>query len=464
MFGNLLGSRGNPLGEEETWHVGGRYGLRPGCELHLRVGPTPEAASFPAHTQSVLLLQINSTRNAWTSSDTGDPEEELVGLVVPGPSAPTGWVTLESPMGPGPLIRRRLGGSWEVRARYFVQHLSTLRIGAELSSDRICHLEPGEEVLSLQLRGSRADTGARLRMMVSTETKLIGWLSPETANGDRLLYPVNLLSPAVVELCKPGKRRWRSWALSAPVPRYFSFSLGRAMPWTVGGQYRVLERVALLQGSEPGSSEACKLAPGTLVTIEELHIVRCPCLSWRPVAFVLVDEGRHRCRRGWLRCAGNDGRDLIDTRNQQEVDEILEKLGRQGACAVTSGHPLQNVEVAARTAEFARVAAGTPGYSYGWPVFDDNGQLLQAESVLSSPISSTDSNFARLVRPEPASAHAPPDIDLPEPASAHAPLDIELPAEAVPGTLPPSIVLRAGASGDPCEGTIIATGRNLIHL
>jgi len=75
-----------------------------------------------------------------------------VGLVVPTLSVagmtgpPPGWVVLDGPLMPG-----KLEDSWELNARYCVQSAATLREERALTSEWVDELEPGDEVITLEL-------------------------------------------------------------------------------------------------------------------------------------------------------------------------------------------------------------------------------------------------------------------------------------------------------------------------
>mmetsp|Transcript_78735 Transcript_78735/g.230994 ORF Transcript_78735/g.230994 Transcript_78735/m.230994 type:complete len:453 (-) Transcript_78735:217-1575(-) len=420
MLSALRGQLATQELQEDAWHVGGRYRLRHGRCAQLRAGPELEAPILRMTFQPVLLLQTSSVVDPSSRPDEAGAEL-LVGLVASGWLRWSGWITLEDPSGPGPLVRQRLNSSWEAPARYLVQHLCTIRLSPELSSNRVCEVLPGEEVLSLRVCASGNDSSARLRMMVSTEANLIGWISPETVYGDKLLYPLNLLGPELARL-RQRKGTGRAWmCLGSSVPASLrprrSFHVDAELPWIVGGQYRVLENVGLMVMAELSSPEAFKIAAGTLVTVCDMHHVQRLDDTWCPVASVTVDEGPARGCQGWLPCTARKGHDRLDTRNQKEFAEILEKLGRQGTVAVITGHPVAGSGEEENTDGAAGVVNGMPRYSVGWPVFDSNGELQQAEpstpggTVGSGPVSPEQSRQA--ISPTAAQATLEPELPVP---------------------------------------------------
>lgn len=391
--------------EEGEWQVGGRYGLRR-CARHvlLREGPAPQdSVTCEMGTgETVLLLQISGTPG-WG---------RVAGLVVPAYPNTPGWITLEDPPRPSVVVRRRLKGSWEMRARYVVRHPATVRTNPELLSEQLCEVEPGEEVLALQLAlcGTAPHRDARLRMQVSTQAKIIGWLSPETVRGDQLLYPVNLLGPEVVRLHRHSlsARRARvnaggtsdegQWALLEEITggaagARQSFQVGAEAPWIVGGRYRVLEHLPLREQPALSSAEIGRVAAGALVTVEEICHMECQQLRRCPCAFVRIEEGREAGCRGWLRCSARDGHDLVDTRNQNECDEILEKLSRHGTSALVTGRPSSREHGAGGGAAGGanpgapgavdEVVLGVPNYAVGRPVRGDEAywELAQVQAI-----------------------------------------------------------------------------------
>lgn len=332
---------------DPVWQVGGRYLAGSGSAAVWDNSELKGAATGSLNAQEpVLLMQVRCPQ---------DSPSAMVGFIVQSQSQVRGWVPLDEsiPGSDGPtLVRRHLEGSWEMKARYCVQSAAILREGKLLNTPEVGELVPGEEVLTLALGFNDGDDGCqpRLRMQVSTDKGLIGWLSPETASGDKLLYPVNLLSPKVVELhharspsrnCGVGWLMFKSDSLrsigstickdpateSCPLvgPRT-SFRPGAALPWTAGSQYRVLDRLVLRIQPDVLSQEVGKIPAGSLVSVDKLEMVQCPKAGECPVALVHVDTGRLQGKRGWVRCAGIDGLDLLDTRDQLQFGKVMSRI------------------------------------------------------------------------------------------------------------------------------------------
>eukprot|EP00913_Durusdinium_trenchii_P032573 g30494.t2 len=268
--------------------------------------------TLKAKKDIILLVQI--------SEQTGCRR----GYVIPQPAEihEAGWISLEDTrrgksMQP-PLLRLELPGSWDLKARYCVQNPATLRAGPALDSDWIGELNAGCEELSLEFKrfcflffgvllldfgvtsgGSSGQIGkARLRALVFAGDK-IGWMSPETGSGDHLLKPVNLLSRKVVDMHKQTLRSSGSGVRK-------SYQQGGNNPWEAGATYRMLEKTPLRSGSDLKSSEVGKAG----------------C----PVANIVVQEGPEKGKSGWVRCTAKDGHDVMDTRDHNEYDKIIQKM------------------------------------------------------------------------------------------------------------------------------------------
>jgi len=264
-----------------------------------------------------------------------------VGLVVPTLSAvgaagpPPGWVVLDGPLMPG-----KLEDSWELNARYCVQSAATLRQERALGSEWVDELEPGDEVITLEL-GFNHDEGEpqrpRLRMRVSSSKGTVGWMSPETASGYKLLCPVNLLSPKVVDVHRKSVTGSRSSLMlgdgNAPPPatlgRRSSYRQGGQVPWEVNAQYRVLERTSVRERLQSASRELFKISAGCVVSVGEVQLADCGQFGLCPCAFVTVIDGSDAGRQGWIRCMGKDGRDQVDTRDQLEAEKVRARLEEQ---------------------------------------------------------------------------------------------------------------------------------------
>lgn len=272
--------------------------------------------TLKAKKDIILLVQI--------SEQTGCRR----GYVIPQPAEihEAGWISLEDvqrgkSMQP-PLLRLELPGSWDLKARYCVQNPATLRAGPALDSDWIGELNAGCEVLLLDFGvtsgGSSGQIGkARLRALVFAGDK-IGWMSPETGSGDHLLKPVNLLSRKVVDMHKQTLRSSGSGVRK-------SYQQGGNNPWEAGATYRMLEKTPLQSGSDLKSSEVGKVSAGRLVAVQESNNVEIQG-GWCPVANIVVQEGPEKGKSGWVRCTAKDGHDVMDTRDHNEYDKIIQKM------------------------------------------------------------------------------------------------------------------------------------------
>lgn len=342
--------------EEGDWKVGGRYKVQLSAPIFTTADLVEQSGTLRPK-DSVLLLALET--KACTE----------VGLVVPQgirreQGLKPGWIVLQGMNSEkSSLFRKRMEGSWEMKARYRVNNPATVRQDANLFSDELGEVEPGQEVvvLDMSLDKGTDDGEARLRAMISVvDTSLIGWISPETTAGDRLLDPVNLLGMEVVTMHRkslsgatgstPPRASVRgsvrgsirgsingaltpanTEVLDAPEPAGMggprrSCIPGTTVPWEVGGKYRVLEKLAVREKPELTSRELGKVSPGALATITDIHNAECAHLGWCPCAFITIEEGPEEGTKGWVRCAAKDGHDLIDTRDQLESEKILQRL------------------------------------------------------------------------------------------------------------------------------------------
>jgi len=266
-----------------------------------------------------------------------DEHGRWFGLVVPQPAQERspGWISLqESPdkQPKLPLQLKPLQGSWEMRAKYAVQYPCTVRSGQEVESQWVAELDNGDEALILELGVSaptKAEPKARLRALISCND-VVGWLSPETTAGDRLLIPVDLLSRKVVELHTESLRNKERLDPTKPAPKK-SYQAGGDTSWKVGGIYRILEKVPARKAADLVSAEVFKVAAGALVVLTDLHNEECQSLGWCPVACITVEEGPAKGKQGWVRCVAKDGHDLMDTRDHKEYDKVLDKLRRSSS-------------------------------------------------------------------------------------------------------------------------------------
>jgi hypothetical protein len=123
------------------------------------------------------------------------------------------------------------------------------------------------------------------------------------------LDPTNLLGPDVVKLRKQvGQQK------SSPDS------------WQVNCQYRVLEKQLLRKEAAVKRKGLGEVQAGTLITVKQRSEIDSPALGKCPCVMVTVDEGSLQNRQGWLRCAAEDGHDLIDIRDQLGYDKAMEQL------------------------------------------------------------------------------------------------------------------------------------------
>jgi len=274
------------------------------------------------------------------SCERARPSGVPVGLVVPtltvtgAPVPPPGWMVLDGPLMPG-----KLEDSWELNARYCVQSAATIRQERALTSEWVDELEPGDEVITLELGFNREEGEAqrpRLRMKVSSNKGSVGWMSPETASGYKLLCPVNLLSSKVVEVHRKSLVGGRPSLLGdcnsptgggaiSPGQRC-SFRQDGKVPWEVNAQYRILERTSVRERLQATSRELFKLPAGCVVSVGEVQVAECGQFGLCPCALVTVADGPEAGRQGWIRCMGKDGRDQVDTRDQLEAEKVRARL------------------------------------------------------------------------------------------------------------------------------------------
>eukprot|EP00928_Gymnodinium_smaydae_P028270 TRINITY_DN21602_c0_g1_i1.p1 TRINITY_DN21602_c0_g1~~TRINITY_DN21602_c0_g1_i1.p1 ORF type:complete len:349 (+),score=50.33 TRINITY_DN21602_c0_g1_i1:218-1264(+) len=310
---------GGDRANEDVWHIGGRYHVVKGG-AHL--WDLPDLQGMPAralgsHTPVLLLAMRKNERG------------ETAGFITPSQvQEAQGWTLLESQKRPRCLVRQRLVESWAAPARYVVQSQCTLRAGVPLESDFLQDLGVDREVIVLELaailpgeKQVATTVRGRLRMHVSlVGSDTVGWLTPETKAGHKLLSPVNLLGPEVVS--------WYKRPPTCPQDR---------VPQDVGGEYRVLQvtdtrALPFLHSPVLGSIHAA-----SLVTISSIETVPCDVLTMCPVALVVVSgvddahddaaaEQWRLGRTGWVRLVAEDGTCTLDLRNQREPEAILKRI------------------------------------------------------------------------------------------------------------------------------------------
>ncbi|CAE7225190.1 unnamed protein product [Symbiodinium natans] len=305
-----------------SYQVGGRYKVARPLEVWSNESlDGTRLESLVPKKDTVLVIQLS--------------REGSRALVIPQPAEhhAAGFISLEdaqrgSRVQPA-LDSFALPGSWDLRARYTVRNPATLREGPEIGSGWVGELKVGAEVLLLDfgvIAGTSGKDKARLRALISADDK-IGWMSPETGDGDQLLEPVNLLSRKVVELHRQSLRQSATGLKK-------SYHQGGNCPWEVGATYRMLEKAVVRLGPELKSQEVFKASSGCLVLVKDINNVEVAG-GWCPVAFVNVEEGPERGRTGWVRCTAKDGHDVMDTRDHKEYDKVIRKM-RESAGEVPS--------------------------------------------------------------------------------------------------------------------------------
>lgn len=306
------------FGSCQPWKIGCRYEVVHDCDLFAHPLPDSEAVWNLKPQDQVLLLALSQDR---TSAG-------AMGFVQPSVThshAYPGWISLDG----GDIFPNPLENSWEMKARYSVIHPCTIRAEKSLNSPILCEMQGGEEVLVLEL-GIATDvvnpdassthiipTQPRLRACVAVmDGDTIGWLSPEPMANIRLLEPVNLLGPKVVEL---HRKIAQSNASSLPDSRKNT----RVAAWREGCQYRILQSQQLRSEARLLSNRLTDLPAGTIVEVLATSIVQCPVAGACPCVFVYVREGPSAGWEGWLRCIAMEGHDVIDTRDQLAFDKIM---------------------------------------------------------------------------------------------------------------------------------------------
>ena len=319
---------------QDPYIVGKRYKVARPLELWSGENLDGTRHNILQPNKDVVLLVGLFHQSEWASpTDRSGPDVSYRmrgftrGLVIPQPAEGqhAGWISLEdiqvgnSTTTPA-LSKVEVPGSWELRARYSVQHPTTLRAGVGLDSEWLGDLMAGDEVLLLDLGVTAASTSSsqdRLRALVLAEDKL-GWISPETGTGEHLLREVNLLSHKVVDIhqqalrhCGDGLRK--------------SYQPGYPPPWKVGATYRVLEAAMVKSNSDLHSANVAQVSAGSLVLVQEIKDIIIEW-GWCPVAYISVQEGPEKGISGWVRCSAKDGHDIMDTRDHNEYEMVLKKL------------------------------------------------------------------------------------------------------------------------------------------
>jgi len=302
---------------DAEWLVGGRYDILSTVQVWENPSLSGEIVATLKPKDIMLLVAIKSSQSP------------TCGLVIPPTPGQPGWVEL--PASSNEINKRRRKDSWEMKARYAVNHPTTLRTGPSLASAYAGELEPDMEVLVLDLSFHNSGDGTQVRLraqvqVCSDKNPMIGWVSPETSHGDRLLQPVNLLGPEVVEMHRQSimaEKGEVAGSVRCSIRPGFS-----DVPWEVGGRYRVLETLTLHRDADLKGAQLGKVSAASLVSIREVRKAPCRALEQCPCAFVTVDAGPETGGQGWIRLSAEDGHDIVDTRDQLEYEKVIKRLSQ----------------------------------------------------------------------------------------------------------------------------------------
>lgn len=337
-FVQILTGRTPKRPEDGEWKVGCRYEAIQKTYLFDSQKMTGEAVCELKPKDIILLLrhQICSGSVTGFVMTTGDPGQRRY----------AGWMPLNA------CRQSSLKGSWELKGRYRVKHPSTLRTEADISSNWVAEVETNSEVIVIEI-GVHIDpkdsSACRLRLKVavcSTDFsdgagRVLGWLSAETLSGNQLLYPVNMLSMDAIALHQSmTKSRQPSDGAVRRLSKSLALGSGAvtkddalaSLPWKVGGHYRVLEKLALRASAALNSTKCGQLPIGAVVAVTEMYMMECPYAGWCPCALVSSSTTGTKSdvkeRRGWIRCAGKDGRNHIDERDQLEFEKVIRSISK----------------------------------------------------------------------------------------------------------------------------------------
>lgn len=308
----------------QDWQIGGKYKVLQSTTLWTLPKILSNRVCDLFSQDLVSVIQIE------TVSDGASRSSRWALVVPPQRELGAGWMLLDGALGKAPLAKRRSAGSWDVPGRYHARHYALLRASPSLSSKEIAEIKPGEEVLvvKLGLNPSEEHEPVRVRAQVKTERGDIGWLSLENSSGTALLDATNLLSTHAVDVHARSLHAelHGTWTPATPsIRRSWKTSIGD-FPWEVGGVYRVLEEIPLEENAGVTRRNKRCLLASTLVEVQDLTSHPCDDLGSCPFAKVIVQEGEHEGKEGWLRCADKDGRDLIDIRDQHEHYRVLNEI------------------------------------------------------------------------------------------------------------------------------------------
>lgn len=306
------------------WQTGGKYKVLQPTTLWTLPRAKSEKISdlFPEDLVSVIQVETVG----------GGPRGALrwVLVVPPQRELGAGWLLLDDASGTDPLDRQRSAGSWDVPGRYYARHSAVLRTSPSLISKEISEIKPGDEVLVVKLgvNPKEEPDPVRLRAQVKTQRGEVGWLSLENSSGTALLDTINLLSKDVVDVHKRSlhAEMTATWTPNTPSIRRSLINGTGSIPWHAGGVYRILEDIPLLERPEAAGRGKQVLPGGTLVGVEEVGDRPCDDLGHCPFVRVTVQDGCLAGKKGWLRCAANDGHDLVDIRDQHEHHRVLDEI------------------------------------------------------------------------------------------------------------------------------------------
>lgn len=427
---------------DKTWDVGGRYQVARGPVPIVRAPGDSSFIGSLSCEDTVLLLGVRRH----------PPSGPWYGLVFLPGSDDTGWIPLEGLPDVGTVTKVKLSESWTVGGRYLVFSEATVREDREVSSKKIHALRAGEEVLALELATTIDEEAcrARLRLRISTDRGVIGWISPISMRGQLLLQQVNMLSAMVCEnrLALPQSRTiastlFRGIGGGGPgnSPR-LSPRVG-TLPWAPGCQYRVIEATKMREGPSLKSKEKCRVPVGVLVTV---HAVDISQVGQCPVVHVTLKvAGPDDGRVGWVRCINQEGCDVLDVRDQLQFAKVMHKLEAQRLVAERV-----KKETEAETARAAEAAAAVPPAAPQSTAPKSSEQ--RAEAALTAP--------AAVLAPAavPTAAATPAEAAKPTPTAGSAPGAVSAAPAAAPGPAVPSTTPAAGSSGVAAASPSLATG------
>lgn len=302
-----------------------------------------------------------------------------------------GWVSVQATKATsqkptyvlGPVLQP---GSWEKKGKYLVKHPAVLRQGVDLDSAWVGEVSPQDEVMLLELGVcfpiENRVTKARLRALVCTQFEVIGWISPETGQGDFLLEPLNLLSAKVVEEHKLALQGRKS--VLGGLRK--SVMAGLPVPWKVNCCYRALEILPIQEDPHSKPAYAALQVPaGAVIKIHEIQSAELGLTMARIITVTENGKPDPASLKGWVRLNAADGHDVVGTYHIHEWDEIMEKMRR--SVGVTQNLPPSVIQA-------QMIQAGIPN-------------VLAEEAVLSEGSDEDDEEDEAYPASPPAAAVAP---------------------------------------------------------